>query len=124
MIPLRGKLQFSHQAEPLQDALSNWPSGDEEVAVVLAKALHYSRATERDERNGFPYTAAMEWRHAAELFESGNLAVDYCWRQWERIMPLPRQLAVPVSSPQHVLVPLNPTSARSVMREIPWATAA
>lgn len=94
------------------------------VATVLAKALHYDRAAQRDERNGFPCTAAMEWRHAAELFESGNLAADYCWGQWERIMHLPRQLAVPVSSSRHVIVPLNPTLARLVMKQIPLATAA
>jgi hypothetical protein len=94
------------------------------AAIVLAKALHYGRAAQRDERNGFPYTAAMEWRHAAELFESGSLAADYCWGQWERIMHLPRQLAVPVSSSRHVIVSLNPTSARPAMNQVPLATAA
>jgi hypothetical protein len=94
------------------------------AAVVLAKAFHYGRAAQLDERNGFPYTASMQWRHAAELFESDNLAADYCWRQWERIMHLPRQLAVPVSSSRHVIAPLNPTSARLVIKEIPLATAA
>jgi len=94
------------------------------AAVVLAKALHYGRAAQRDERNGFPYTAAMEWRYASELFESGSLAADYCWGQWERIMHLPRQLAVPVSSSRHGIIPLNLTSARLVVKEIPLATAA
>lgn len=94
------------------------------VAVVLVKTLHYGRAAQRDERNGFPYTAAMEWRHAAELFESGSLAADYCWGQWERIMHLPRQLAVPVSSFRRVIVPLKPTLARLVTKGIPLATAA
>jgi hypothetical protein len=32
------------------------------VAVVLANALYYGRAAQRDERSGFPYTSAMEWR--------------------------------------------------------------
>jgi hypothetical protein len=93
------------------------------AVVVLVKALHYGRAAQRDERNGFPYTAAMEWRHAAELYESGSFSADYCWRQWERIMHLPRQFAVPVRSSRHVIAPLNPTSARLVMKEIPLATA-
>ena len=94
------------------------------AAIVLAKALHYSRAAQRDERNGFPYTAATEWRHAAELFISGSLAADYCWGQWERVMHLPRQLAVPVSGSRHVIVPLNSTSAWPAMNQVPLATAA
>lgn len=94
------------------------------AVVVLAKALHYGHAAQRDERNGFPYTAAMEWRHAAELFESGSLAADYCWRQWESIMHLPRQLARPVSGSRHVIVPLNSTPALPAMNQVPLATAA
>jgi hypothetical protein len=86
------------------------------AAIVLAKALHYGRAAQRDERNGFHYTAAMEWRYAAELFESGSLAADYCWGQWERIMHLPRQLAGPVSGSRCVIVPLDSTSARPAMK--------
>jgi hypothetical protein len=96
------------------------------AVVVLAKVLHCGRAALRDEHNGFPYTAAMEWRAAAELFESGSFSAEYCWSQWERIMHLPRQLAGPVGDSRHVLViaPLNPTSARLVMKEIHLATAA
>jgi hypothetical protein len=66
----------------------------------------------------------MEWRRAAELFECGSLAADYCWGQWERIMHLPRQLAVPVSSSRHLIVPLDPTSARAAMNRVRLATAA
>lgn len=72
-------------------------------AVALAKAFHYGRAAQRDERNGFPNTAAFEWRKAAELFASKTRAAEYCWRQWERIMHLPRRLAGPF--------PLQPSSA-------------
>ncbi len=72
---------------------------------VVAKALHASRAAQRDERNGFPYTAAMEWRNAAELFASGTRAADYFWQQWERIMHLPRRLAAPMSDSQFVARP-------------------
>jgi hypothetical protein len=62
----------------------------------LAKAFHCSRAAQREERNGFTYTAAMKWRNAAELFAPDTRAVEYCWHEWERIMHLPRRLAGPV----------------------------
>jgi hypothetical protein len=61
----------------------------------LAKAFHCSRDAQREERNGFKYTAAMKWRNAAKLFAPDTQAVEYCWRQWERIMQLPRRLAGP-----------------------------
>jgi hypothetical protein len=61
--------------------------------VPPAKAFHYGRAALRDERNGFPYTAALEWHKAAELVASKTRAAEYCWLQWERIMHLPRRLA-------------------------------
>ena len=63
--------------------------------VVAAKALHYVCAAQHDEHKCFAYTAAMEWRDAAGLFSSQMLA-EYCWRQWERIMHLPRRLAGPL----------------------------
>jgi len=59
---------------------------------VLAKCLE----ARRDERNGFPFSAAMEWREAAGLCASISLLADYCWREWERIMSLPRQMAIPI----------------------------
>jgi hypothetical protein len=92
--------------------------------VILAKALQYGRAAQRDEHNGFPYTAAMAWRHAAELFVSGSAAAVYCWRQWERIMHLPRRLAVPISSSRLLTFPLNATSERPVLNQLSLATAA
>jgi hypothetical protein len=61
----------------------------------LAKAFHCRRDAQREERNGFKYTAAMKWRSAAELFAPDMRAVEYCWREWERIMQLPRRLAGP-----------------------------
>lgn len=63
-------------------------------SAVLVKALHLRRVALRDEQHGFFYTAAMEWRHAAELFAPSTLVSEYCWRQWERIMRLPRLAAV------------------------------
>jgi hypothetical protein len=61
----------------------------------LAKAFRCSRDAQREERNGFKYTAALKWRSAAELFASDTRAVEYCWCEWERIMQLPRRLAGP-----------------------------
>jgi len=71
--------------------------------AVVAKAVHYVRAAQIDERNSFCYTAAMEWQFAAGLFASNTLAAEYCWRQWERIMHLPRRLAGPIGGSQPVL---------------------
>ncbi len=78
-----------------------------------AKALQYSRAAELDERKGFPYTAAMEWRKAAELFPANTRAAEYSWRQWERIMRLPRRLAGPIGVAQLPVVCLRPASTWS-----------
>jgi hypothetical protein len=73
--------------------------------VAPAKVFHYGRAAQRDERNGFPYTAAMEWRKAAELSVPKARAAEYCWRQWERIMHLPRLLAGPVGAAEPAAFP-------------------
>ncbi len=97
--------------------------------VVPSKALHYGRAAERDERNGFPYTAAMEWRKAAELSTPNTRAAEYFWRQWERIMHLPRRLAEPVGGSQQSAFPLPPASVSQpaiapAMDQISFANAA
>lgn len=60
----------------------------------------------------FPYTAAMECRRAAELFGAKTLFAEYCWRQWERIMRLPRRFAVPLSD-SHATVAAAPSEQRS-----------
>lgn len=44
----------------------------------------------RLEQNGFPFTAAIKWREAAELFSHDSRLADHCWSEWERIMGLPR----------------------------------
>ena len=64
----------------------------------LDKAFHCSHEAQREERNGFKYTAAMKWRSAAELFAQDARAAEYCWCKWERIMQLPRQLAGPAGA--------------------------
>jgi hypothetical protein len=71
----------------------------------VAKAAHHVRAAQKDERNGFRYTAAMEWQLAAGLFASNTLAAEYCWWQWERIVRLPRRLAGPVGGLQQAAMP-------------------
>ena len=75
--------------------------------ILRAKAFHYGCAAHRDEQNGFSYTAAMEWYKAAKLFSPNTRAAEYSWRQWERIMRLPRQLAGPVGVSQCVVVPVK-----------------
>jgi len=62
----------------------------------LGKALRCSHDAQREERDGFIYAAAMKWRSAAELFAPNTRAVEYCWREWERVMGLPRRLAGPI----------------------------
>ena len=59
--------------------------------------IAYCCAAQRDERDGYAITAALEWRRAAELLASIPTAADSCWLQWERIMHLPRRLAAPIS---------------------------
>jgi hypothetical protein len=90
-----------------------------------AKAMRYGYAAQRDEQNGFPYTAAIEWRKAAELFAPKTRAAEYCWRQWERIMHLPRRLAEPVSVSPIVAFPVAATPmVEPVMNQISFANAA
>ena len=66
------------------------------VALSSAIAMRYCLAAQRDEMSGFPFTAAGEWRKAAELLGPITPMSDRCWLQWERIMRLPRHLAGPI----------------------------
>ncbi len=79
-------------------------------SYVVAAA--YCRAAVRDERCGFPCTAAMEWRNAAELFAPEGKLSDRCWREWERIMRLPRRCAAPIDehsgAPQQDVITISP----------------
>jgi len=63
------------------------------LAFSSMMAVRYCLAAERDGKDGFPLAAAMEWRKAAELLGPNAHASDRCWREWERIMHLPRRLA-------------------------------
>jgi hypothetical protein len=65
-------------------------------AFHSAAAMRYCLAARRDEKNGFPLTAALEWRKAAELAGPIGPIADRCWIEWERIMHLPRRLAAPI----------------------------
>lgn len=57
------------------------------------RALTYCAAAENDERAGFLLTAAFEWRLAAESYAWDTEEADRCWRNWERLMHLPRMMA-------------------------------
>jgi hypothetical protein len=74
-------------------------------------ALRYRRAAQRDENNGLPFTAAMEWRRAAELSSWITLLANRYWREWERIMHLPRRLAGPIGLAPVPIAPLHQTSS-------------
>jgi hypothetical protein len=69
----------------------------------------YWRAAERDEKNGFPFAAAMEWRRAAEWFSAIPQVSDRCWQEWECIMHLPRSFARPVVESAEVRPQYSPT---------------
>ncbi len=58
-------------------------------------AMRLRRRARKDEKDGFLFTAAMEWRMAAELCAPNRILAGWCWREWERIMHLPRQMAAP-----------------------------
>jgi len=66
------------------------------VVFHSALAMRYCLAAQRDEMSGFPFTAAVEWRKAAELLGRNTPISDRCWLEWERIMHLPRHLAAPI----------------------------
>lgn len=65
-------------------------------AFRSAVAMRYCLAAQRDEKDGFPFTAALEWRKAAELLGPITPMSGRCWLEWERIMHLPRHLAGPI----------------------------
>jgi hypothetical protein len=58
-------------------------------------AMRLRRRARKDEKDGFLFTAAMEWRMAAEVCAPNGILAGWCWREWERIMHLPRQMAPP-----------------------------
>ena len=91
---------------------------------MVAKAMQYGHAARRDERNGFLYSAALEWRHAAEVFGSNNVASDYYWSQWERVMHLPRRLAQPIDDSQPTVNAATSLVLPSVLHQISSAHAA
>jgi len=62
----------------------------------FAAATEYHRIARRTEADGYPYTAAMQWRKAAALFGSEDWLTEPCWQEWERIMHLPRKLSAPI----------------------------
>jgi hypothetical protein len=100
-----------------------------EITAGLKLGVGYWRAAERDEKNGFPFTAAMEWRKAAELFSPIPHVSDRCWQEWERIMHLPRHFARPLVEsaevrPQYSLTYDSHKIAKAVVNGVPVALAA
>jgi hypothetical protein len=73
-------------------------SGARALTSMMVEAESYCSAADRDQRCGFRYTAAMEWRKAAELLAQVPTLAERCWREWERLMQLPRRLAEPIQS--------------------------
>jgi hypothetical protein len=99
-------------------ALANVRSLKKIAGVVLA--VRYRRAAKRDEQNGFPLTAAFEWRRAAELSAPIILLERNCWRQWERIMHLPHRLADPIDlAPAAHMGTLQPKFLRACRLRFP-----
>jgi hypothetical protein len=100
-----------------------------EMAAGLKRGVGCWRAAERDEKNGFPFTAAMEWRKAADLFSPTPRVSDRCWQEWERIMHLPRCFARPIVEPAEVrphysLLLDSHKITKAVVNELPVAFAA
>ncbi len=77
------------------------------VASGMAIGLRYCRLAQRDEQNGFCYTAALEWRKAAELLRPFEGLAGRCWQEWERIMQMPRRLAIPLSADEPAITPMT-----------------
>jgi hypothetical protein len=59
-------------------------------------ATQHRRMARRSEAEGCPYTAAMQWRKAAALFDPDEGFQDRCWQEWERIMRVPRRLSAAI----------------------------
>ena len=119
-------MKSNNRHNPAIAAIGTWWLSN---VVIPSKAFHYSLAAVRDERNGFPYTAAMEWHQAANLFAPSTRVAEYFWRQWERIMHLPRRLAEPIgiscqaASSLHV-VPASLPCNRPTIDQVSLANAA
>jgi hypothetical protein len=100
-------MRRSKDVNPAVAALGAWWVHS---VILPARAFHYACTAHHDERGGFSYTAAIEWRNAAESFAPYTLAAEYCWRQWERIMHLPRQFSGPIDPSRMISIPLNQIS--------------
>jgi len=98
------------------------------VAFSAAVATRCCLAARQDEKNGFPFTAAVEWHEAAELLAPITPMSDRCWREWERIMRLPRRLAGPIGTVNAVSstspTPETQTVAAVAVLDAPLAAAA
>ena len=107
-------MRSSNRCNPVIAVLNAWWLSH---IAGLVRAFQYGCAAEREVRDGFPYTAAMDWRKAAGLFPANTRAAGYCWRQWERIMQLPRRLAGPFGASPVRAVPPKSASTKLPARE-------
>lgn len=67
-----------------------------EVVIKLsqfATAIDYQRAAKKDEARGYRLTAAYEVRRAAELYGWEPSMAEGCWRKWESLTGVPRELS-------------------------------
>jgi hypothetical protein len=83
-----------HQGDKPQEVILSELSTVRLMANIsqFANATELHKSARREEKHGYPLTAAANWRRAAELFKDEFLA-ESCWCEWERIMKLPRKLA-------------------------------
>ena len=87
--------------------------------AAALRAFQYCRAARRDEENGYPLTAAMEWHKAAELFAPVVTSLaDRCWQEWERIVKMPRSLAGAIAIGATPVVQLVPRSSSRVSQKL------
>jgi hypothetical protein len=110
-LPLSASAETGLTGTPRKDLVLRWRPN-------LTKAWRFRHGARREERNGFPYTAALKWRDAAELFAPDTRDVEYCWREWERIMQLPRRLSGPAYADPEIL-PSNPKNGARRERHSP-----
>jgi hypothetical protein len=74
-------------------------AGPTQAKANLSQGQLCSEVARLEEQNGFPFTAALKWREAAQLFGQNTESAELCWREWERIMGLSRQRAFPAEMP-------------------------
>jgi hypothetical protein len=83
------EVQFGSALRLVEPPASDQPA---QAEANMAQAQLLSEGARFEEQQGFPFTAAMKWREAAELLGDRADLAERCWSEWERIMGLPRSL--------------------------------